>query len=130
MTTAKKVIVKKTVVKKMVAKNAGANQVIPSANKRTIHKVNTEQIQDIFIDGMSNLVAGPATAKISFYSTISASETEETRRMEVRLVMTTDVMIDIVEKLRSSIMKNEEKLKNGLDSHKIKTLGLVDKLKS
>jgi hypothetical protein len=121
---------KKAVTKGMVAKNADANREISSPSKKTIKKVNAEQIQDVFVDGMSNLMAGPTTAKISFYTTINSNKTEETRKIALRLVMSTDVMIDMVEKLRTSIMKNEGTLSSGLDSHKNKTLGLVDKLKS
>jgi len=114
-----KAVVKRSVVKKSVS----------SPSKRTIKKVNAEQIQDVFVDGMSNLMAGPTTAKISFYTTVNVTETEETRKMTLRLVMSTDVMIDMVAKLRSSILKNEGTLNGGLDSHKTKIFGFIEKLK-
>jgi hypothetical protein len=118
-----------TITKKVVTRKVAAKKTTSPTPTRTIHKVNADQIKDVYIDGMSNLVAGPSIAKISFYSTISASETEETRMTALTLVMSTDVMIDIVAKLRSSIMTNEETLKTGLDSHKKKSLDSVDKLK-
>src|SRR3989338_7232874 len=90
MTTAKKVV-----AKKVVTKNTNAKKIASSPTKRTIKKVNAEQIQDVYIDGMANLMAGPTISKISFYTIIDASETEETRKIALRLVMSTEVMIDI-----------------------------------
>lgn len=119
MTTAKKIVVKKTVAKK--------SNLQP--DMRTIKKINEEQIQDVYIDGMSSLMAGPSISKISFYNTIEASETEETRKVSLRLVMPTDVMIDMVLKLRTSMIKNEKTLNDGLDSRKNKTVELMVKLK-
>lgn len=124
MTTAKKIV-----TKKVVTKNTDAKKIVHSPAKRTIRKVNAEQIQDVYVDGMANLMAGPTISKISFYTVIDASETEETRKIELRLVMSTDVMIDMVSKLRASMMKNESVLNSVLDSHKNKTLALMDKLK-
>lgn len=119
MATTKKAVVSNSVVKKSEAPQ----------KKRAIKKINAEQIQDVYVDGMANLMAGPTTAKISFYTTVNVTEAEETRKMTLRLVMSTDVMIDMVTKLRSSILKNEGSLNSGLESRKAKIFGLVEKLK-
>lgn len=124
MTTAKKKVAKKISTKIMDANNSASRP-----PKKSIIKVNTEQIQDIFVDGMSNLSAGPAVVKISFYTNISSSETEIVRKTSLRLVMETTVMIDMVAKLQASILKNAGKLSGSLDMYKSETLELVDKLK-
>lgn len=123
MTTVKKKVVKKIATKKTDVKNSTSQP-----PKRRIVKVNTEQIQDIFIDGMSNLSVGEVV-KITFYSVISSSETEIIRKPAFRLVMEHRVMIDMVVKLKGSILRNADKLSSVLDTHKKEILTLVDNLK-
>ena len=121
MTIAKKAVAKKTVVKKAVVKKA-----VIGKSSRIIKTMEVDGVQDIYIDGMSSLMVGPSMAKISFHTTINASEDEELRKISLRLVMSSEVLIAMVEKLQSSIQKNKKNLINGLEAHQQKMLDLIN----
>jgi len=124
MTTVKKKVVKKVAVNKTNVKKSTSQ-----SPKRRVVKAETEKIQDVFVDGMSNLSAGIEVVKITFYTDISSSETEVIRKHAFRLVMENSVMIDMVAKLKGSILKNADKYSVALDDHKKEILTLMDSLK-
>lgn len=122
MSTEKKVIVRKATAKKVIAKKAS-----PSVSKKVINVIGREEARDVFVDGMAEIMSGPTISKISFHTTINSNAKEETRKIALRLVMSTDAMLKMVENFQSAIHVNKEAIIRGATSHQQKILGLINK---
>lgn len=93
-------------------------------------KIIDERAKDIYVDGISALMTGPTITKISFHTTIESDDEDETREIVLRLVMSTESMLRLVENLKSTTQRNRETLTNGVNSHHQRMLDLLEKSQS
>lgn len=101
-------------------KKLGTKKTSSSESKKAIRMVKLDDVQDIYVDGMSGLMSGPTVTKLAFFVVVNSAKAEETRALKLRLILPTDVTLEMVSKLQEAFENNKQMMLDGVDDHKRK----------
>lgn len=89
-----------------------------TTTKKQIEKISTLPVlhdgdaQDVFVDGVSGLLAGYPNSKLAFYVTVDSANGDEVRKNNLRLTMSTVAMLELFEALKETLIDNLQEVVN------------------